>query len=171
MRIKETVIRQEAWYIISSHYCSPTWYKGSSTKNHKQLTSELSKQNKLQRAMLPLSSVFPLNPYAKRGSYLQKGNCLLICLHCILFFHNQGRISRSQNVLPLKEKTDTNFSTSTVVLRLEMKKKPNRTMWKGHTRTGRDIRETILMSYTQLSAEGGKAHVLKIVLQSHKNKK
>lgn len=43
-------------------------------------------------------------------------------------------------------------------------------MWKGpkNTGRGREIRETILMSYTELSAAGGKTHVLKIVLQSQK---
>lgn len=40
-----------------------------------------------------------------------------------------------------------------------------------NTRTEREIRETIQMSYTLLSAAGGKAHVLKTVLQSHENKK
>lgn len=73
MRIKETVIRQEAWYIISPHYCSPIWYKGSSAKNPKQLSSELCKQNKLPRAMLSLSSVCPCKPPAKREAAHRKG--------------------------------------------------------------------------------------------------
>lgn len=40
-----------------------------------------------------------------------------------------------------------------------------------NARTGREIRETIQMSYIEPSAAGGKAHVLKTVLQSHKSKK
>lgn len=117
--------------------------------------------------MLTLSNVCPFNSHAK------KGNCLLICLHYILFFHNQGSISRSQSILPLKEKTDTNYFTSTVVPRLEVKKKKaiqDNVERAKNTGTGREIRETIQMSYIQLSATGRKAHVLKTVLQSHRNK-
>lgn len=103
----------------------------------------------------------------------RKGTALLICLHCILLFHNQGSISRPQSVLPLKEKIDTNYSTSTVVPRCEVKKEVEQdNVERSHNaRTGKEIRETIQMSYIQLSAAGGKAHVLKTVLQSHKSKK
>lgn len=60
-----------------------------------------------------------------------------------------------------------------MVPRLEAKKevKQDNVERAQNTRTGREIRETIQMSYIQLSAAGGKAHILKTVSQSHENKK
>lgn len=63
------------------------------------------------------------------------------------------------------------YSTSTVVPGLEVKKevKQDNVERTQNTKTGREIRETIQMSYIQLSAARRKTHILKTVIKIRGN--